>query len=111
MKLAYAALIFLLMAGAPVVAATAVAAPTSGQNTYGINVPWMVATEHMVVAEVWSVSPNGNSVTLTNGMTLTAAKDLSTEPLTPGLQITAMYKKEGGKDILTWFWIEEGNGG
>ena len=106
MKLTYAVLIALLVAGLPAWAAVAVAAPTSGQFTYGITCKGDAT--HMIQSGVMSLSPDGRTVTLTNGMRLTADKNLSTEPLMRDEQITAAYKKDGGQNVLTAFWIEAG---
>jgi hypothetical protein len=106
MKLAYAALIALVVAGSPVWAAAATAAPNSSQPIYGFT--WTGDASHMVQSTVRSLSPDGRTVTLTNGMMLTAAKNLSTEPLMRDEQITAVYKEDGGQNVLTAFWIEAG---
>lgn len=106
MKVTYAVLIALLVAGLPAWAAAAVAAPTSGQSTYSIM--WKGDTTRMVQGKVVSLSPDGNTVALTDGVTLTVAKNLSTEPLMRGDEITAIYKQDGGKNIMTSFWVDSG---
>ena len=105
MKLAYTALIALVVAGSPVWAAAALTGPASGQSAYST---WSVPAMHAVQGQVKSVSPDGKTVTLINGMTFKAARNLSTEPLSGNEQITAMYKREGGQNVLTGFSIDAG---
>jgi hypothetical protein len=107
MKLIYAALIVLVMAGSPAWAAVAVTAPASGQSAYST---WEIPTMHAVQSGVKSVSPDGKTVTLSNGMTLQVPSSLSTEKLSVVHPlIDAMYRVDSsGHKILEGFNIVSG---
>lgn len=108
MKLVYAALIALVVAGSPAWAAATVTAPASDQSAYGT---WEMSTMHAVQSGVKSVSPDGKTVTLSNGMTLQVASNLSTEKLSADIEghplIIATYRVDNsGHKILEGFRIE-----
>jgi len=105
-KLTYTVLIALLVVGLPTWAGAATETPTQGHSTSSIL--WKNDVSHMVESGVQRLSHDGKMVRLTNGMVLTATEDVSTEPLRTDMQITALYKVDGGKNILTAFWIDAG---
>jgi hypothetical protein len=108
MKLVYAVLIGVLVAATPMWAAAAVTTPASGGYA-----TWTIPTMHAVQSGVKSVSPNGNSVTLSNGMTMAVAPNVSPEQLQATIHghalIIAMYhQNNSGQKTLEGFWIESG---
>jgi hypothetical protein len=110
MKLVYAALIALVVAGSPAWAAAAVTAPASGQSAYST---WSMPAMHAVQGKVKSVSPDGKTVTLSNGMTLEVPSNLSIEQLSADIHghplITATYRVDSsGQKILEHYSIETG---
>ncbi len=53
------------------------------------------------------VSPDGTTVTLVNGPTLSVARRLSVEPLRIGQQVTIMYvTKKDGTNMMTGYFID-----
>ena len=78
----------------------------------GATAAFAVVPETTVEAFVRSVDTAANTVTLTDGVTLTAGPRLSIEPLQPGEAATFMYQQDSdGRNVLTAFWIDEGPGG
>ena len=75
----------------------------------GATAAFALDSETTVEGIVRSVDFTGNTVTLTDGMTLTASPRLSIEPLQPGEAVTFMYQQgaEGRKEV-TAFWIDAG---
>lgn len=66
-------------------------------------------SETTVEGIVRSVDTAGNTVTLTDGVTLTASPRLSIEPLQTGEAVTFMYQQRpDGQKELTAFWIDAG---
>jgi hypothetical protein len=71
-----------------------------------------LAAEAMTEGIVRSVDSTGNTVTLSDGMTLTAPSSLSIDSLQPGEAATFMYQQgPDGRNELTSFWIDAGPGG
>ncbi len=107
MRLVYAVLIGVLVAAAPLWAAAAVTAPTAGSSAYSTG---SMSPMYSVQSGVKSVSPDGKTMTLSNGMTLQVPSNLSIEKLSVVHPlITATYRVDSsGKKILEGFWIETG---
>ena len=71
-----------------------------------------LAADAMADGIVRSVDSAGNTVTLTDGMALTASPRLSIDSLQPGEAVTLMYQQgPDGKNELTSFWIDSGPNG
>jgi len=69
-------------------------------------------SETTVEGIVRSVDTFENTVTLTDGATLTASPTLSIEPLQPGEAVTFMYQQgPDGQKAVTAFWIDAGPNG
>lgn len=57
--------------------------------------------------KIAGVSPDGKTVTLVNGLTLSVAQRLSPEPLKAGDQVTIMYvTRNDGTNVMTGYFIE-----
>ena len=88
-------------------AATLIAASLAGA-TAALALPSAATVEGIVQ----SVDSAGNTVTLTDGMTFTAAPRLSIEPLKAGEFVTLMYRQgPDGRKELAAFWIDGGLNG
>jgi len=107
MRLVYTVLIGVLVAVSPMWAAAAMTAPASGQPAYGTS---NVGPLYSVQSGVKSVSPDGKTLTLSNGMTLEIPSNLSTEELAVVHPlIDAMYRMDSsGHKILESFNIVTG---
>jgi len=88
-------------------AATMIAA-----SLIGATAAFAYAPDATVEGIVQSVDPAGQTVTLTDGTTLTAAPRLSIEPLQAGEFVRlANHRGPDGRPELTAFWIDTGDGG
>jgi hypothetical protein len=75
----------------------------------GATAAFALAPETTVEGIIRSVDFVGNTVTLADGMTLTAAPRLSLEPLQPGEFVRLMYHQgPDGRNELAAFWIDTG---
>jgi hypothetical protein len=75
----------------------------------GATAAFALAPETTVEGIVQRVDFVGQTVTLTDGMTATAAPRLSIEPLQPGEFVRLMYhQRPDGRPELTAFWIDTG---
>jgi Protein of unknown function (DUF1344) len=78
----------------------------------GTSATLALAAEAMAEGIVRSVDQASNTVTLTDGMTLTASTRLSIESLQPGEAATFLYQQEpNGQNEMTSFWIDAGSNG
>jgi hypothetical protein len=78
----------------------------------GATAGFALAADAMADGIVRSVDIAGNTVTLTDGMTLTASPRLSIDSLQPGEAVTFMYQQgSDGQNELTSFWIDSGPNG
>ena len=78
----------------------------------GARADFALAAEAMAEGIVRSVDTAGNTVTLTDGMTVTAPPRLSIDSLQPGEAVTFMYQQgPDGQNELTSFWIDAGPNG
>jgi hypothetical protein len=91
-------------------AVAAVTAPAAGSSAYG---SWSMSPMRVVQSGVKSMSPDGKTLTLSNGMVFQVPSNLSTEQLSADIDghplITATYRVDSsGHNILEHYSIETG---
>jgi hypothetical protein len=109
MRLIYPFIVGALMVAGPMGAMAAATGPIAGQAAYGRRQVWTTPT---VQGRVERVSPDGNSVTLVGGMTLTVPSHLATGLLKAGEEVTITYRTaRDGQREMTAYWIDVGPDG